>query len=503
MDPKAFLIAPRIKSALRQNRRPYQEMLFNYRIAFDLAQSLAIPIRPEFPSMVAVHRDALGRYRARDAASTSTPSLATLPTELHQLICSHIDNTGDLVRFGMANRYLWVVAYDNLINRWMSLLGPWAGQNVVCVGGEIEKGDYPSGLFSQEEQESLNQETIDVDALMAWGIRSGEPPKEPEPLTLAHFGNPRRSSVPKDTCSLSHPIDELFQLSALLDKISEGIWDLARPGIAHGYEHFHKLGRHLAEDLAYRYCDLTDWGPENENNFVPNNWLEHLTIEDDAWDYVKSDLELSDEWFYPTDRTWIFRNITTKEFVRPEAIALKPEWIRGPHLDGRGFGEVVLARTSWSNRSLLVPGGIVPEAGFSDQPTEEEEQQETGEEQCDIAKGVWAGHRFDITTLDRHEQEVEDAKHTNVQWKDISDEMGAEIAQLWGARYAEGPRDGAIGKKEGAEQVANRSWERDGTVGPRVLGLMKIPSVKFWRAYRHEDVDEYIKRTDSYGLGMD
>lgn len=48
--------------------------------------------------------------------------------------------------------------------------------------------------------------------------------------------------------------------------------------------------------------------------------------------------------FVPNNQSWILRNKTTKQFVRSEPIALKPEFIHGPHIDVMGFGDAILAR---------------------------------------------------------------------------------------------------------------------------------------------------------------
>ncbi|KAL7271154.1 hypothetical protein RUND412_006104, partial [Rhizina undulata] len=53
--------------------------------------------------------------------------------------------------------------------------------------------------------------------------------------------------------------------------------------------------------------------------------------------------------FYPGNRHWILRNLTTREYVRSESIALKPEYIHGPKIDFLGFGQVVLSRICWSS----------------------------------------------------------------------------------------------------------------------------------------------------------
>ncbi|KAI6080465.1 hypothetical protein F4821DRAFT_58615 [Hypoxylon rubiginosum] len=108
--------------------------------------------------------------------------------------------------------------------------------------------------------------------------------------------------------------------------------------------------------------------------------------------------------YYPRDQPWILRNLTTKEFVRAEAIAMKPEYINGPDISIVGFGEVVLARTCWSSSpsNVLINNTTGP------------------------PRGAWAGHRLDITTLANHESGVD-----TVGWSDVSEEVAKEIAEIW------------------------------------------------------------------------
>lgn len=107
--------------------------------------------------------------------------------------------------------------------------------------------------------------------------------------------------------------------------------------------------------------------------------------------------------YFPRDQPWILRNLTTKQFVRAEAIALKPEFIKGPHIIGLGFGEVLLSRISWTSAALNI------------------------EDPANIRRGIWAGHCFDITTLTRHERKT----NGDAEWTDVSDEVVTEIATIW------------------------------------------------------------------------
>lgn len=131
---------------------------------------------------------------------------------------------------------------------------------------------------------------------------------------------------------------------------------------------------------------------------------EHRRLDDAAMNSLLPLWEVGRESF-PTDQPWILRNLTTKQFVRAEAIALKPEFIKGPHIDVLGFGEVVLSRICWSS---------VAASDMKDPTT--------------ICRGIWAGHRFDITTLTRHERKTSG----DGGWTDASDEIAKEIATIWG-----------------------------------------------------------------------
>ncbi|OBT65319.1 hypothetical protein VE03_04574 [Pseudogymnoascus sp. 23342-1-I1] len=115
----------------------------------------------------------------------------------------------------------------------------------------------------------------------------------------------------------------------------------------------------------------------------------------------------NDSAFLPRDQAWILRNLTTKEFVTAIGIALDAKYIDGPFISCIGFGEVVMSRICWSSDPSI-------------------SMTYTGE----IWRGVWAGHRFDITTVSRHEESTKNEK-----WMDVSKEVAAEIAAIWESEY--------------------------------------------------------------------
>ena len=130
-------------------------------------------------------------------------------------------------------------------------------------------------------------------------------------------------------------------------------------------------------------------------------------IEDELLRYKLSD-------FCPKDQPWILRNLTTQEYVRSEAIAIKPEDIHGPNIDVLGFGEFIWSRICWSTEASC-------SYNF----------------EAEICRGPWAGHRFDITTLDRHNQ----GALKGTEWKDVSEEIADWVEKLWSEVYGSNWRE--------------------------------------------------------------
>lgn len=220
------------------------------------------------------------------------------------------------------------------------------GENIVCVGEDVKPGDFPPGLFSAEEANDLCQKTIDIhyDDGYPNGIAYMDPAV---PFTLHHFTFPTVSDIEERVDLQSESSGIQFQCSA----------------------------RSIYEDAAFRL--------------------------------MSSEMLITESTYLPRDHPWILRNLTTKEYVRSEAIALRPEFIRGPDIAVIGFGEVVLSRICWSTSDSI-----------------------NTSDTSNISRGVWAGHRFDITTVARHRNESKGAD-----WSDVSHEVASEIAGIWENEY--------------------------------------------------------------------
>ncbi|KAI1272728.1 hypothetical protein F5Y07DRAFT_378972 [Xylaria sp. FL0933] len=280
--------------------------------------------------------------------------LSSLPTELHLLIFSFIEDPFDLVSFGITSQYFLPIACEFVERYYMSFWGNWAGKNVVCVGYKVKQDDYPPGLISTEELEALHHKTSDIPGNLLDPNNSKIIVPE-APLTLHHFILPTISTTENPG---------RLEATALSLNLLQGCKE-----------------RGIFEDPAFRY--------------------------------ISPQLNLDKDTYFPTDQQWILRNLTTKEIVYPDAIALSPKCIRGPHMSMLGFGQVVMSRILWST------SGSVRLSGAKD-----------------ICRGKWAGHCFDITTLSRHEAETSEEE-----WTDISDEVAREIGSIWEGEYGSNWRE--------------------------------------------------------------
>lgn len=297
-------------------------------------------------------------------SSRTTVTLASLPLEIHHKIFSYVKDIKDIISLGFTSSQLWAAGKEHMHNFYASLYGQLAGKNIVCVGEHVKRGDYPPGLFSARERRELNQRLAFIsheDDYMKEEFGSLTMADEFTPFTLWYF-----------TSAYEGAYFGVPEVSVVEE----------------------------SEEVVAQFSDL---GPTEEA----------------AFDILSSEMRVQDELYLPEYQPWILRNLTKKEFVRADAIALRPEFIHGPKIDFLGFGEVVISRICWSSTSSIGLGWE--------------------EEKTNLTRGVWAGHRFDITTRSRHDGEA-----GAEEWTDVSEEVAQEIETIWEGRYGEGWRDKVI-----------------------------------------------------------
>ncbi|KAI3336117.1 hypothetical protein F4824DRAFT_509924 [Ustulina deusta] len=112
---------------------------------------------------------------------------------------------------------------------------------------------------------------------------------------------------------------------------------------------------------------------------IPNNWkypdngairnepftLEHFTYQassctlqsiskNPAYLHIRPHFKVTNKTYFPTDQQWILQNLTTKQIVHSNAIALSPDYISSPNIQVLGFGKVVMSHICWSTSSHKV-----------------------------------------------------------------------------------------------------------------------------------------------------
>jgi hypothetical protein len=248
----------------------------------------------------------------------------------------------------LTNLYFWRLGREYLVPFFTSYLSPLANKAIICVGDyhTTKYLDYPENLLTDDEKAELEA-----------GLEPGEGECPIEyysrgPVNLYKLADARYSGF-KD-----YDINSLFMCRSFRGKFDyrNRFIDLARSETLG----FPKHERSQALALAAPEC----------------------------------------EKFYPRDREWVLRNLTTREFIRAFAIdAIIKGDVNGPETLALGFGRVVLSRICWSSE---------PDTRID----------------CEgVHRGVWAGHRFDITIADKLEKENEDG-----QWKDVTVDV---LMELW------------------------------------------------------------------------
>lgn len=362
------LVAPRAKLSLSWSGNLEQILLGGF--ASDIVYLLAVPVRQQHGSPQSslvestntIREEERGGKHSMDDNSPHNESsqrrkqiilqdqnaktvleavitLSSLPTEIHLHIFSFLEEFADVISLSMTNRYFLSIGHKNLENCYVSHYGRWANTSIVCVSDDTEQNDYPPGMFSNEELEVLRQTTIEMSP---YSQSFSHWQERNTPFNLRHFSHP-------DVSVVENPREEF---SRMLKKLKD---------------------------------DCTSRG----------------IYEDPAYPHIRP--YLTNETYFPTNQKWVLRNLTTKQIVHSDSIALKTDHVNGPYIQVQGFGEALLSRILWSTWPRVIPEGS---------PT--------------LTRGVWAGHCFDITTLSRHEAETD-----GEEWEDVSKEVARELTGIW------------------------------------------------------------------------
>ncbi|KMP08986.1 hypothetical protein CIRG_08667 [Coccidioides immitis RMSCC 2394] len=266
-----------------------------------------------------------------------------MPHEIYGCIFETLD-VQSIFNFGLTCQELWPVAKYFIKSRFKKVLGIWAGVPLICPGCDHPKGEnsYPTGVLSSSAEEELKK-----------GLRVGEP----------GFSG------------------QMFHI----------------PGHEEIVNRYYKTNLFRLAIKRYRMLPLVDDAVQTM-----------IEVSETTGPYRPKDMfrivRPTPAMFYPLNEKWILRNLTTRQFVRAEAIALKPEYIQGPLIKILGFGEVIISKTCWSDHGDT----------WVNYP---------------VNKGPWAGHSFDVVPLSK-------LKDGGI-WEDISLNIAAELRRMCRLQYGD------------------------------------------------------------------
>ncbi|WEW61113.1 hypothetical protein PRK78_006602 [Emydomyces testavorans] len=273
-----------------------------------------------------------------------------MPHEIYGAIFEHLD-VQSIFNFGLTCQELWPVSKYFVKKRFHQILGAWAGTPLICPGCDHPKGEnsYPAGLLSAAAEEELKK-----------GLRVGEP----------------------------GPLGQLLHI----------------PGHEEIEQRYYKTNLFRLAIKRYKMLPLT--GDAIKSMITVSNPPGHRRPHD-MFRIARPTPAL----FYPHKECWILRNLTTREFVRAEEIALKPEYIRGPLIKVLGFAEVIISKTCFSDLGNT----------WVNYP---------------VNKGPWAGHSFDVIPISKLQNDGT--------WTDISVQTAIELRRMCRLQYGDGWKEKLI-----------------------------------------------------------
>ncbi|KAF2468399.1 uncharacterized protein BDR25DRAFT_290528 [Lindgomyces ingoldianus] len=101
----------------------------------------------------------IGQKKGRmqdDRRLNNRDAFSGLPAELLDLVFNDL-SIEDVLTLSLVSRYFWGVGEKHIQTYILSPLAPWAGEAIVCVGDDIEQGDYPPGMLTAKEENDLHE----------------------------------------------------------------------------------------------------------------------------------------------------------------------------------------------------------------------------------------------------------------------------------------------------------------------------------------------------------
>ncbi|EFX03804.1 hypothetical protein CMQ_732 [Grosmannia clavigera kw1407] len=378
-----------------------------------LIRLLAVPVMPH------AEKRQVDAPVPTSLASHDLSTISRLPYELHCLVFSHLDDVADIVCLGLVNQYFWQIGRQYMHKHYMGFFGRWAHTNIICTSQNLDPSEYPDMFPEAEIKRLLERPSHDYSQA---------------------YHNASFPEVPY------YPAKQMYK--------PDGTQIIMCSGHT-GDTDDEDDGFDTDEELPFEFRESLRCGLKRDRDisflrYKAQHLIERLRgrgLESDcAFVRMQSELLISEELYFPQDQPWILRNWTAKQIVRSDAIALAPWLIHGPCTHAIGLGEAVLTRICWVSASRLA---VLDDSKKADKLERQ------------LARGAWAGHRFDIVLRAQHEQQT-----GGVGWSDVSEEVAKEDAEVWKVVYGSDWRTKLRDWQAEAQFSDDENWDSKGGPSP-------------------------------------
>ncbi|PSR70659.1 hypothetical protein PHLCEN_2v13464 [Hermanssonia centrifuga] len=307
-----------------------------------------------------------GRLQAMLSTATGKGRchLLCLPAEMISMIFGEFEDVKDAVCLCLVDEWLSSVGMKSVRKLVARLAAPWSGDRVIHLGFHAADDDYPESV-----QEHVTAEVAAFKAKYgAAQLREGGASDSDESSSSdSDFEEPKKRKNPPRT---------IF------------------PHVYMRYKSNYSIPRGVPDVEPYRV--------------TRGCWTGYASIYEVLSPKDASRMKVMLRTSYTTSQGWALCNLSKKEYVRADEIAkMTKSTCRGPWIKHTvNLGMVLLLRTTWSSAELV----------------------EIKDPKGDMHRGVWAGDRFEITTLDR-------LKGGQKGWKDVSMAVVAEVDALCELNY--------------------------------------------------------------------
>ncbi|KAF8058662.1 hypothetical protein FPV67DRAFT_1455191 [Lyophyllum atratum] len=274
---------------------------------------------------------------------------ATLPAELLTMILGEVEDLTDIVCFVLSCRRYYEIGRPILEARFEEILTySWAGNRLICVGDGVSINDLPKGMLTEDEMEILGEE---------FGPDSGD----------------------DDSQYDTGVYEQLVFVQSLHPD-----WSLN-----HRRAHFF----HKHTQLCVYFMRL--WNRRYNKSSPPRLYWGEVRVLEELTEVA--DLPLPEYGKIPEMyRSHVLRNLTTKEYIRGDAVHEARETPDMPYLGDLTLLHLLLLRITWASDPSLA----IPDVGA-----------------IESHRGAWAGHRFDFSDI----RTVQDDEGGAIDdWKDVS-----------------------------------------------------------------------------------